>query len=116
MHNFEIRIKDDNIQMDVKLEANDHQIIGDREHLQNVFSNLLDNAIKYTFSDPRIKIRSRNTPGGIIIDVEDNGIGIKKEHQKYIFKKLYRVPTGNIHESRGFGIGLYYVKAVVDHH
>jgi two-component system phosphate regulon sensor histidine kinase PhoR len=102
--------------LDVKLEASDHIVSGDREHLQNVFSNLLDNAIKYTLNEPYIKIRTKNTTGGITIDLEDNGIGIRKEHQKHIFKKLYRVPTGNIHESRGFGIGLYYVKAVIVHH
>ncbi len=114
--NFEMRIMEDNIQMEVKLEAKDHFIIGDKEHLQNVFSNLVDNAIKYTLVNPKINILTRNIHGGIMIRVEDNGIGIRKEHQKYIFKKLYRVPTGNIHEARGFGIGLYYVKAVVDHH
>jgi len=116
LNSFGIRIKDDNIQLDVNLEASDHIVIGDREHLQNVFSNLVDNAINYTLNEPHLKIRTRNAPGGILIDVEDNGIGIRKEHQKYIFKKLFRVPTGNIHESRGFGIGLYYVKAVIDHH
>jgi two-component system phosphate regulon sensor histidine kinase PhoR len=114
--NFDIRIKENNIQMEVNLEAKDHFIIGDREHLQNVFSNLIDNAIKYTPLYPQIKVRSWNIHGGIMVRVEDNGIGIRKEHQKYIFKKLFRVPTGNIHEARGFGIGLYYVKAVVDHH
>lgn len=113
---FEIKIRENNIDIEVHLEARDYFIIGDREHLQNVFSNLVDNAIKYSPIEPRIKIRSWNIHGGIMLRIEDNGIGIRKEHQKYIFKKLYRVPTGNIHEARGFGLGLYYVKTVVDHH
>lgn len=116
MNIFEIKIRENNIDIEVQLEATDHFIIGDREHLQNVFSNLLDNAIKYSPIEPRIKIRSWNIHGGIMVRFEDNGIGIRKEHQKYIFKKLYRVPTGNIHEARGFGLGLYYVKTVLDHH
>lgn len=113
---FDIKIKENIIEMKVALEAKEHFIIGDREHLQNIFSNLVDNAIKYSPVNPQIKIRTWNVPGGIMIRVEDNGIGIRKEYQKHIFKKLYRVPTGNIHEARGFGLGLYYVKTVVDHH
>jgi len=116
LDSFEIRIKETNIDMKVKLDAKDHFILGDKEHLQNVFYNLVDNAIKYTTKDPRINIKSWNVNDGIMIRVEDNGIGIRKEHQKEIFKNLYRVPTGNIHEARGFGLGLYYVKMVIDHH
>jgi len=116
LKHFEIRIKESNIKIEAKLEAKNHLIIGDKEHLQNVFSNLIDNSIKYTPVSPKIKILTWNVHGGIMVSVKDNGIGIRKEHQKYIFKKLYRIPTGNIHETRGFGIGLYYVKAVVDHH
>ena len=116
LDSFEIRIKEDNIDLKVKLDAEDHFVLGDKEHLQNVFYNLVDNAIKYTTKDPKIKIKSWNVNGGIMIRVEDNGIGIRKEHQKEIFKNLYRVPTGNIHEARGFGLGLYYVKTVIDHH
>ena len=116
LDSFEIRIKEAKIDMKVKLDAENHFILGDKEHLQNVFYNLVDNAIKYTTKDPRIKIKSWNVNDGIMIRVEDNGIGIRKEHQKEIFKNLYRVPTGNIHEARGFGLGLYYVKMVIDHH
>jgi two-component system phosphate regulon sensor histidine kinase PhoR len=116
MASFDIKIRENHIDMEVQLEAKDHFIIGDREHLQNVFSNLVDNAIKYSPLNPRIRIRSWNIHSGIMVRIEDNGIGIRKEHQKHIFKKLYRVPTGNIHEARGFGLGLYYVKTVVDHH
>lgn len=116
LHSFEIRLNENHIVLQIELQAKEHFIIGDREHLQNVISNLIDNAIKYSPVKPEIKINSWNVHGGIMIRVEDNGIGIRKEYQKFIFKKLYRVPTGNIHEARGFGLGLYYVKAVVDHH
>lgn len=113
---FDIKIKENSIDVKVMLEAKDYFIIGDREHLQNIISNLVDNAIKYSPVNPQIKIRTWNVFGGIMIRFEDNGIGIRKEYQKHVFKKLYRVPTGNIHEARGFGLGLYYVKTVVDHH
>ena len=84
--------------------------------MQNVIINLLDNAIKYTPEHPEITIDSWNTNGGIHIRVKDNGIGIDPRFQKQIFKNLYRVPTGNIHEVRGFGLGLYYARTVVDFH
>jgi len=116
LNSFEILMKDRQIDLQVELSAKEHFIIGDREHLQNVFSNLVDNAIKYSPEQSQIRINTWNVHGGIMIRVQDNGTGIRKEHQKHIFKKLYRVPTGNIHEARGFGLGLYYVKAVVDHH
>lgn len=116
LKSFEIRVKESQITLEVDLKAKEHFVIGDREHLQNVFSNLVDNAIKYSPVKPMIKIHSWNVHGGIMIRIEDNGIGIRKEYQKYVFKKLYRVPTGNIHEARGFGLGLYYVKSVVDYH
>ena len=64
----------------------------------------------------RTNIRTENTGNGIMITIEDNGIGISKSEQKKIFDKLYRVPTGNIHEVRGFGLGLNYVKAIVEEH
>jgi len=116
LDSFEIRIRKDNVDLQVKLDAEDHFILGDKEHLQNVFYNLIDNALKYTTKNPKIKIKSWNVNNGVMIRVEDNGIGIRKEHQKEIFKNLYRVPTGNIYKTRGFGLGLYYVKTVIDHH
>ncbi len=113
---FDLRIKENKISLETHLIAKNHNIVGDKEHLQNVFFNLVDNAIKYSPVNPVIKISTWNVDNGIMIRVEDNGIGIKKEYQKEIFKNLYRVPTGNIHETRGFGLGLYYVKTVVDQH
>jgi two-component system phosphate regulon sensor histidine kinase PhoR len=89
---------------------------GDKVHLTNLVYNLLDNANKYSPRRPVIKVRTENTPNGIILTIEDNGVGISKADQKKIFDKLYRVPTGNIHDVRGFGLGLSYVKAIVSEH
>jgi two-component system phosphate regulon sensor histidine kinase PhoR len=98
------------------LRATKFEIYADRTHVQNVIYNLLDNAIKYTPGKPLIKIYTRDIAGGIEICFEDNGLGISRENQKKIFEKLYRVPTGNVHDVKGFGLGLSYVKAIVEKH
>ncbi len=89
---------------------------GDPIHLSNVIFNLLDNANKYSPLEPMIIISTRDTPGGIIMSIKDNGMGMSKETQKKIFEKFYRVPTGNLHDIKGFGLGLSYVKAIVELH
>lgn len=89
---------------------------GDPEHLTNIIINLIDNSIKYTLDNPSINIRTWKENGTICCSIEDNGIGIGKEHLSRIFDKLYRVPTGNVHNVKGFGLGLTYVKAIVDKH
>lgn len=100
-----------------QLEAPNHLITGDRVHLTNVIYNLLDNANKYTPNAPTITIQTKNkTPNEITISIKDNGIGISKSNQKKIFEKLYRVPTGNRHDVKGFGLGLSYVKVIVEIH
>jgi len=88
----------------------------DKVHFTNVIFNLLDNANKYTPVSPKIKITTENSYSGILISVKDNGTGISKANQKKIFEKLYRVPTGNIHNVKGFGLGLSYVKAIIERH
>lgn len=89
---------------------------GDRVHLTNVIHNLIDNANKYTENTPHIVIKTIRKKNTFIIKVKDNGIGIKKEHQSKIFDRLYRVPTGNVHDVKGFGLGLSYVHAIITKH
>jgi two-component system phosphate regulon sensor histidine kinase PhoR len=111
---IQVEIKDGIIRKQCK--ASNPIIFGDKVHLTNLVYNLLDNANKYSPRKPVIIIRTENTSNGIILTIEDNGIGIQKSEQKKIFDKLYRVPTGNIQDVRGFGLGLSYVKAIVEEH
>jgi two-component system, OmpR family, phosphate regulon sensor histidine kinase PhoR len=89
---------------------------GDMVHITNVMYNLLDNANKYSPNAPQIIIETRNENDNLIISVSDRGIGIPKDTIKFIFDKFYRVPTGNVHNVKGFGLGLYYVKTIVGAH
>jgi two-component system, OmpR family, phosphate regulon sensor histidine kinase PhoR len=114
INSFELRIKDSNINVEINQDAAKPYFLGDKTHILNVFFNLIDNAIKYSPERPLISVCTYNVNDNIVISVKDNGIGISKEHQNNIFKNLFRVPTGNIHEVRGFGLGLYYVKTIVD--
>ncbi|MCL4164773.1 UNVERIFIED_CONTAM: hypothetical protein GTU68_041012 [Idotea baltica] len=96
--------------------ASDDTIMADPAHLLNVIDNLVDNAMKYSPRAPEVSISTSLESGRLIMVVSDNGIGISPEHQKRIFDTLYRVPTGNTHDVKGFGLGLSYVKAVVENH
>ena len=98
------------------LQAVNYMLEADKNHISNILANLIDNALKYTPEEPRILITSKNKGEWFILVISDNGIGISAENQKHIFKKLYRVPTGNLHDVRGFGLGLYYVKTMVEAH
>jgi two-component system phosphate regulon sensor histidine kinase PhoR len=102
--------------VDLQLEASQPLITADRHHLMNVIYNLLDNSIKYCKESPFIVIRTRQNGKGITLEIQDNGIGVGQEHQKRIFQKFFRVPTGNVHDVKGFGLGLNYVKQIVEAH
>jgi len=111
-------VKVENLQGKIKLELNaaQHIIQADKQHLINVIINLLDNAIKYSDKELLITISTRNEGRKLFLSVKDNGIGISKEYQKKVFDKFFRVPSGNIHNVKGFGLGLSYVKSIVSMH
>jgi len=98
------------------LGATDDAIRADEVHISNVLYNLIDNAIKYTTETPSIHVRTKNENKYLKIEIEDNGIGIKREDIPHIFEKFFRVHTGNRHDVKGFGLGLFYVKLIVDAH
>jgi two-component system phosphate regulon sensor histidine kinase PhoR len=98
------------------LQATQPVVQGDMTHISNIINNLLDNANKYSPEKPEISVTTRNVPGGVEVIVSDKGIGMTKEARKHIFEKFYRVHTGNLHDVKGFGLGLSYVKAMMDAH
>jgi len=114
--NFEIRVKSRNGTLETNIMAKNTIIKGDEDHITNVVFNLLDNAMKYSKEIPEIKLTTENKNGSMVISVQDKGIGIAKEHCEHVFERFYRVPTGNIHNVKGFGLGLSYVKKIVDSH
>ena len=94
----------------------DTNVWADRMHLTNLIHNLLDNAVKYSKGAPQIHLSVRRQENSLNISVSDQGVGISKEYQNKVFDKFFRVPTGNVHQVKGFGIGLYYVKKICDAH
>ena len=114
--NFEFNQTEIGGLLTIDCEAQNFEIQADSVHLTNVIYNLLDNAIKYCEGKAMIHIQTRNDKNGLFIEISDNGIGIKKENLKMIFDKFYRVPTGNVHDVKGFGLGLFYVKLIIEAH
>ena len=111
-----IQVSRRNGRIDLDLKAEIYRVSGDRIHLTNLFYNLIDNAVKYAEQEPRIRIATTSNNEGVTVSVSDNGIGIAPSEQRKVFERLYRVPTGNIHNAKGFGLGLSYVRTVVDRH
>jgi two-component system, OmpR family, phosphate regulon sensor histidine kinase PhoR len=116
VENIEALLKQQNGSITYELQATESIIHADRLHLTNIIYNLLDNAIKYSTASPQICVLTRNEKKGIWLSIRDNGIGISKEHQKKILDKFYRVPTGNVHDVKGFGLGLNYIQSLVKAH
>lgn len=116
LNNFELRVKSKNGVLHSDIKDGRAVIRGDEVHLTNVIFNLLDNAVKYSNEIPEITVATDMNSSHFIVSVSDNGIGIPKEHHTQIFDRFYRVPTGNVHNVKGFGLGLSYVKKIVDLH
>lgn len=114
--NFSLQINQLNGKIILDNDLPEMPFLGDKQHLTNVFQNLIDNAIKYTTRVPEIKITTAKTIDSYLIKVSDNGIGIGRENLDKIFEKLYRVPNGDLHNVKGFGLGLNYVKSMIEIH
>lgn len=114
--NVNLQILDKNGKLHLSLEAQNFMIEADEVHFSNVVFNLLDNAIKYSQGDLVIDMTTKNDKEMFVLQVKDNGIGMNKETQARVFEKFYRAHTGNIHNVKGFGLGLSYVKAIVEAH
>ncbi len=96
--------------------GNEIGILADKLHFSSIIYNILDNGLKYCDSDPHIQVKLRDDKKNVMVDIADNGIGIPTEYRKKIFGRFFRVPTGNIHNVKGFGLGLDYVKKIVERH
>lgn len=108
-----LQLQKKNADIALMLDADPDVVIGDELHLSNMIYNLIDNANKYSPEVPEISIRTKNYANGIVIEVSDKGIGMTKEQTKRIFDQFYRVPTGNLHDVKGFGLGLSYVNDII---
>jgi two-component system, OmpR family, phosphate regulon sensor histidine kinase PhoR len=116
LENFKLQLEEIQAQVKLQLEEGYDIAQADEVHFTNLISNLIDNAIKYSRDKLMIRIQTQRTGKNILIRIEDNGIGMSKETQRRIFEKFYRAHTGNVHNVKGFGLGLSYVKSVVDAH
>jgi signal transduction histidine kinase len=114
--NFKLKVENSQGKIIERLEAKNSVAKIDEVHFTNVIFNLLDNAVKYRQGSPVLYVKTWNKNNGIVVSVKDNGMGISKENLKRIFEKFYRVPTGNVHNVKGFGLGLAYVKKIVEDH
>lgn len=116
VRSFHLAMTQRNGTIEEEYDANLPLIEGDAVHISNMIHNLIDNAIKYSEGQPYIKISTRSETSQVVLTLEDHGIGIAKEDQQHIFEKFYRVSTGDVHNVKGFGIGLNYVANVVQLH
>jgi len=113
---IDIQVQQRNGSIKLNLNAPEPVVFGDNEHLLNLVNNLLDNALKYSPESPEITVETKNNEKGIILSVEDKGIGMTKAVQGKVFERFYRQSTGNVHDVKGFGLGLNYARAIIDAH
>ena len=116
VENFGLQLQEKNGRAELSLNARNDELEADEVHFTNLISNLVDNAVKYSSDNLLIRISTHSTARNIMIRIEDNGIGMNKETVRRIFERFYRAHTGNIHNVKGFGLGLSYVKSIVDAH
>jgi two-component system, OmpR family, phosphate regulon sensor histidine kinase PhoR len=116
LDNFNLQLQEKGADLEVKLNAKNDVISGDETHFGNLLNNLVDNAIKYSKDKLCLKVTTHSTHKTLLIKIEDNGIGMAREAVKRIFEKFYRAYTGNVHNVKGFGLGMSYVKTVIDAH
>lgn len=116
LNNLGLQIEQRGGEVELNFDADQEVVEADEVHLTNIVYNLLDNALKYSPEQPHITLSTRSTPEGVGITVADQGLGMTKEQASRIFEKFYRVPTGNRHDVKGFGLGLSYVKKMIDEH
>ncbi|HLZ85716.1 MAG TPA: HAMP domain-containing sensor histidine kinase [Puia sp.] len=116
MENFHLQLEGKGGRYELQLNAKNDHILADEVHFMNIITNLIDNAVKYSKENLLIRITTHSTPRSLVIRIEDNGIGMSKETQRRIFEKFYRAHTGNLHNVKGFGLGLSYVKTIVEAH
>ncbi len=113
---FQLLVNERNGSLRLQLDSVNHTVYADIMHIENIIANLLDNANKYSPAEPDITISTFSRNDHIVVAVEDKGIGISAKNQKHIFRKMYRVHTGNLHNVKGFGLGLFYVKSLIEAH
>jgi two-component system, OmpR family, phosphate regulon sensor histidine kinase PhoR len=116
LNNIALPLNEREGELKVKLDAAKDMVMADDVHFTNFINNLLDNALKYSKEKPIIKLSTTDAGNILLIKIEDNGIGMNKETLSHIFEKFYRAHTGNVHDVKGFGLGLSYVKTMVDAH
>jgi two-component system phosphate regulon sensor histidine kinase PhoR len=116
LNNIMLQVQEREGNLTVQLDAQNDVLMADEVHFTNLVSNLLDNAIKYSAEQPAIKLITSSTSQYFRVRIEDNGIGMNKETLNRIFEKFYRAHTGNLHNVKGFGLGLSYVKTMVEAH
>ena len=113
---FEALIQESKGNINLDLEAENFHLKADELHISNVIYNLINNAIKYSNSSPDISIKTHSRKNGFVMEIRDKGIGVSKENQERIFDKFFRAETGNLHNTKGYGLGLSYVKLMVEKH